>query len=1087
MDNNNHGITQALLDAIAQYKNGNQGAFSVIYAESEKYLYTCANKLLQGFANQQGAVIDVLCEVYKEISVEISHLFAPEKFLIWAGNKVLCKSYRILQQVKGINWNKERITKENFEGDEDFISDVIANDVQRQKAMKNFLDTALTDEQKLCVAAFYYNEQPVSTIAQNFGVDEKQIRATLKSARKKLKEFAVSLGCNEYTQFVDAAPWLLYFFLDDVYVCVVPQPVHNSVAGVVASLRTGNRPQMPTMPKPIQKPVQQQEDNLESQEPQAMTEILTSLEDGPGTTEILASSQDPASMTEELKIPQPQMQVAKEKVQGGFFSGLGGKIAVAVICLAIIGGTVGAVVHFSKKDKTPTAGTATAGDATQVGEQTADGQASEQAGENALSITPIRTGISDYVSEETYEVVDTPSVPTYEVADDFSNVINREDYIYYFENYPKIKEKIKKNGFVVTQGYNEEFFSLYENNRYEYRPNFVTTDSLLHTYHLYFQYLMKQAERTTFTNDLAVISQKMVEASKQQYEALAGTTWESAAKRNLAYFSVGQQLITPGSVIDPLVSDVANEELALIAGTSGIGVSPVMAMDNPVDNPEELLKEDYTQYIVRGYYTEDEALSNYFRAMMWYGRISFRVDNEEETKSAILMAKAMKESEAMTAWSRIYDVTSFFVGNSDDPGIYDYYPVLQAVYGDMNVSDMANAQEQWNRVYTELRKMEPPKINSVPVYEWQSDEEKDASITGFRFMGQRATFDAQVFQNLIYDSVKSNPEGENRMLPSALDVPAVLGSKEAKNILQKKGAFDYAGYEENFKAMKESVKGTEDQIWDSTLYNSWMNMLRPLTVEKGEGYPMFMQNQAWTRKQLNTFLGSYAELKHDSVLYAKQVYAEMGGGEPDVKDDRGYVEPEPQLYASFIRLAKMTREGLKGYGMLSEQDEQNLLHLEQLAQQLLTISNKELRNEGLTDEEYDLIRTYGGQLEHFWNEALRDQADENGYLSVKEHPAAIVTDIVTDPNGSVLEIGTGAIDTIYVIVNVEGSLRIASGCVYSYYEFSQPMNQRLTDQEWRYMLGVDTPVNPDGTPNYDYERTDVEQPAWIKMFKPDVQ
>ena len=54
-----------------------------------------------------------------------------------------------------------------------------------------------------------------------------------------------------------------------------------------------------------------------------------------------------------------------------------------------------------------------------------------------------------------------------------------------------------------------------------------------------------------------------------------------------------------------------------------------------------------------------------------------------------------------------------------------------------------------------------------------------------------------------------------------------------------------------------------------------------------------MQNEEWTKKNLECFAGSFAELKHDTVLYTKQIMAEMGWYMEEVTDDRGYVEPEP--------------------------------------------------------------------------------------------------------------------------------------------------------------------------------------------------
>ena len=96
--------------------------------------------------------------------------------------------------------------------------------------------------------------------------------------------------------------------------------------------------------------------------------------------------------------------------------------------------------------------------------------------------------------------------------------------------------------------------------------------------------------------------------------------------------------------------------------------------------------------------------------------------------------------------------------------------------------------------------------------------------------------------------------------------------------------------------------------------------------------------------------------------------------------------------------------------------------------------------------------------------------------------SALVTDIATDPNGSVLEIGTGRIDNIYVLVNVGGSIRIAQGCVFSFYEFSQPIDERLTDEEWRVMLGIQQKTDSDGNPIFEDNPT-VEQPSWVYDFK----
>lgn len=224
-----------------------------------------------------------------------------------------------------------------------------------------------------------------------------------------------------------------------------------------------------------------------------------------------------------------------------------------------------------------------------------------------------------------------------------------------------------------------------------------------------------------------------------------------------------------------------------------------------------------------------------------------------------------------------------------------------------------------------------------------------------------------------------------------------------------------------------------------------------------------MQSQAWTRKDLNTLLSSWTELKHDTILYAKQVYAEMGGGMAGV-DDRGYVEPNPLLYARLAALTDMTREGLSARGLLEQTDRDSLDRLEQLALSLKTISEKELANIPLTDEEYDLIRSYGGQLEHFWLEALKDIGVDHR-SAISENPAALAADVATDPEGRVLQEATGHIFEIYAVVPVDGSLRIARGGVYSHYEFSWPLNDRLTDKKWHELLDSGQAPPPAGWTN----------------------
>lgn len=131
---------------------------------------------------------------------------------------------------------------------------------------------------------------------------------------------------------------------------------------------------------------------------------------------------------------------------------------------------------------------------------------------------PSLLNISDIKEEE----MPSPNVMPYIIEPDLSNIDNL--WQVYMED--GMKEKFIKNGFVVGGESGSEFFQVYEWNRYADIPNFVTVDSLMHTYHLYFSHLMKNIEKNHLKENLSALSIKMVENSAKQYEILKGSEWE---------------------------------------------------------------------------------------------------------------------------------------------------------------------------------------------------------------------------------------------------------------------------------------------------------------------------------------------------------------------------------------------------------------------------------------------------------------------------------------------------------------------------------------------------------------------------------
>jgi len=197
--------------------------------------------------------------------------------------------------------------------------------------------------------------------------------------------------------------------------------------------------------------------------------------------------------------------------------------------------------------------------------------------------------------------------------------------------------------------------------------------------------------------------------------------------------------------------------------------------------------------------------------------------------------------------------------------------------------------------------------------------------------------------------------------------------------------------------------------------------------------------------------------------------AEAGDGLPVTVDDKGYVEPNVEVWRRLLGLVKMTTSGLEARGMVTSTTETycgsadinvkqknycNLKQLETLVQKLFVISQKELREEALTAEEYQFIKFIGSDLESMFMGTL-DDAYPDKFAALEDNPAMLIADVASAP-GQALEEATGYVNNIYVLVPVAGQLRIAKGPVFSQYEFTVSASERKTDEAWRTMVAGGT-------------------------------
>jgi hypothetical protein len=322
------------------------------------------------------------------------------------------------------------------------------------------------------------------------------------------------------------------------------------------------------------------------------------------------------------------------------------------------------------------------------------------------------------------------------------------------------------------------------------------------------------------------------------------------------------------------------------------------------------------------------------------------------------------------------------------------------------------------------------------------------------FLGQRYVVDSHVFSNVTFDRVVpgANPP---RMLPNPLEVAyAALANDQAAALL----ADDLTrhAYAPNLEAVRLLVGKYDDTFWHANLYNEWLGALRALSpsAELGDtksGLPAVARTAAWGRRVLNTQLASWAELRRDTILYAKQSYSSG----VTCEFPEAYVDPYPGFFAA---LESYAAKGVTLADTLSADAatvKAYFLHLGDVSRILREMAEHQRTGTPHTAEHLAFINQIvkiqngcGSPFAQGWYPELFYGANPTEFDPT-------IADVHTAPQneqledvGNVLHVATGFPRLMVVTVDTCSGPRAYAGLASAYHEKVTEGYQRLNDQDW---------------------------------------
>ncbi|MCY2991129.1 MAG: DUF3160 domain-containing protein [Planctomycetota bacterium] len=660
-------------------------------------------------------------------------------------------------------------------------------------------------------------------------------------------------------------------------------------------------------------------------------------------------------------------------------------------------------------------------------------------------------------------------------------------------------ELFRRQGFVsVDQARDYNFGTAYRHIYGRDLPVLITTDSILHIVHRSFDNMLAELEEGLLSARLEeVLGAVHAELGRRP----AAGPWDQNVRDVELFIAVARSLLAGQAI--PSVAGQDTEVAELLRLVASLHMQdPLLGEKTAIFGGQRAM--DFSRYKPRGHYTKSSRLQNYYRCVMWLGAAdtawylspphpdSGLVSNGlRELRNALLFVDVVSAVGRLEQLGKIERAIDLLIGAAGDNLLPRELRRLMDEAGVRTLADLTEAAEGKLRAAVEQATFGRRRIRSQVLFDGRFGTPIEPPAM-FQVLGQVFAVDSYVMSHVVYDSVPRRDD-VYRSLPHGLDVMAALGNRDARELLADELA--RFAYHPQLAAATQAVnEHLREMSSTRSLYDQWLSTLRtlhspPEGSDQGKYFPQVMRSPAWRKKQLQTQLASWAELRHDiGILYAnlRQSYTTR---KMECDYPAGYVEPYPEFYAQLRRFAERVGDVHGEIRGLSDGNGEPRRHVfwqrtSQLLSSLETLAAKELRGEAFTSAEEAFlketvhIRTETkevcgkgtGVTKTFYTGWYCDLFYPNPANNIDRF-VPTVADVHTDTNngGRVLEVGVGHATLGVIAIDNGADVMAYVGPLYTYYEFTQPVGDRLTDEQFSAMIFSDR------TP---------PRPAWVSSVQP---